>query len=130
MPVIDDRWRSLMAAIVQQAIDDINAAHKFTLKRLLEDDEITASNRYRSGNKNVERAYRRMERWQLLQAEHAVNFFFSPLWYDIAEVLGLDPEYIPRGLRYKIDQVANRIGKLNQARQERIRKRKAEAVRI
>lgn len=128
MPHIDERWRSLMASIVKQAIEDINTAHRFTLKRLLEDDALLAAESYRSEKPKVVQARRRMERWQLLQAEHAVNFFFSPLWYDIAEVLGLDPEYIPRGLRYKIDQVANRIGKLNQARQERARGRKAVGV--
>lgn len=107
-----DPYRRLLAGIAAQAVRDIEAAARFQLNRLLESHERVWQGRSSKLNEFI------VERWQSLQVQHALEFFKSPLWHNIADVLDLSPYTSSSLFLHQLDLVENKLRRLAELRRK------------
>lgn len=107
-----DPYRRLLAGIAAQAVKDIEAAARFQLNRLLESHERVWQGRPSKLDEYV------VERWRRLQVQHALEFFKSPLWHNIADVLDLSPYTSSSFFLHQLDLVENKLRRLAELRRK------------
>ena len=107
-----DPYRRLLAGIAAQAVKDIETAARFQLNRLLK-----AHERVWQGCPSKLDEYV-VERWQSLQVQHALEFFKSPLWHNIADVLDLSPYTSSSFFLHQLDLVENKLRLLEELRRK------------
>lgn len=107
-----DPYRRLLAGIAAQAVRDIEAAARFQLDRLLESHERVWQGRPSKMDEYV------VERWRRLQVQHALEFFKSTLWHNIADVLDLPPYTSSSFFLHQLDLVENKLRLLEELRRK------------
>jgi len=107
-----DPYRRLLAGIAAQAVRDIEAAAKFQLKRLLAAHERVWKGRPSKLDEFI------VERWRSLEVHHALEFFKSPLWHNLADVLDLSPYTSSPLFLHKLDLVENKLRRLEELRRK------------